>query len=447
MNAAHARIETAKMPLPPGRTGWPLVGETLPFLKNAFGFVDERVAEFGPIFRTHILGHDTAVISGPLASQAFIDENLCVRDGATPRHVRELLGGRSLGVIDGKEHKDRKKQVLAGFQREALGSYLPAMQENVEHYLARWLHSPEVEGIEELKRLSLATIARNVTSLPTGPELEALFADFKLVTAGFMGLPIPAPGTAYTRAMAARNRIMARLGETVRAHRAGAYQDGLTRILAARADDGSALSDADVVMELHHINIAGYIIFAEFARILVELAEDPTLRARLVAEVKSASPEGPLRPDALRAMPQLDRFVKEVKRVVPVVPTLFARAKREFEVMGHRIPEGWTVFWAVRASNHHSPTFHEPFRFDPDRFAPERAEDTRHPEAYAPQGPGPAMGHKCPGFDYATLFMQVFTVVLLRGATWKLPEQDLGMIWERIPPEPRGGLRVRFARV
>ena len=121
------------------------------------------------------------------------------------------------------------------------------------------------------------------------------------------------------------------------------------------------------------------------------------MRERVEREVRRARPADPLAAAQLARCPSSTGLVKEVKRVVPAVPTLFAKAKKDFEVMGYRIPEGWTVFWAVRGKNTFEPSFEEPGRFDPERFAPPRSEDTRHPHAYAPQGPGPAMGHKCPG--------------------------------------------------
>jgi cytochrome P450 len=58
---------------------------------------------------------------------------------------------------------------------------------------------------------------------------------------------------------------------------------------------------------------------------------------------------------------------------------------------------------------------------------------------------GAATGHTCPGTDYATLFMQVFTTVLVRSFTWTLPEQDLRLS-RGLPPVHADGLRVVFRK-
>src|SRR5215470_14186263 len=51
--------------LPPGTSGLPLLGETLPFMKDMFGFIRTRTQRHGPVFRSNILGTPTAFISGP----------------------------------------------------------------------------------------------------------------------------------------------------------------------------------------------------------------------------------------------------------------------------------------------------------------------------------------------------------------------------------------------
>jgi uncharacterized tellurite resistance protein B-like protein len=128
------------------------------------------------------------------------------------------------------------------------------------------------------------------------------------------------------------------------------------------------------------------------------------------------------------------------------VPLAFGRARTTFALGGFRIEEGTRLYWAAYEHNQDARVYPEPATFDPERFAPGRAEHERHPHAFAPQGMGPATGHKCPGTDYATVLMQVFAIVLLRDFTWMLAEQDLSLDLSRIPPEPKSGLRVSFAR-
>jgi retinoid hydroxylase len=104
------------------------------------------------------------------------------------------------------------------------------------------------------------------------------------------------------------------------------------------------------------------------------------------------------------------------------------------------------VMWALLPTHTTCSLYSQPQRFDPERFAPERAEDQRHPHAFVPQGAGPAIGHRCPGLDLATVLMQVFAIVLLRGFDWSLPQQRFEFDYAKTPPEPRDRLRARVMR-
>jgi len=434
--------DVAKAPLAPGGRWFPVIGETLAFLAKPFEFIDRRVTSHGPIFRTHLLGKPTVFLAGGETAGVFADEERCMRDGATPDHLRELFGGRSLGLLDGAEHATRKRQILAAFVPEALPPYLPAMQKLVESTFARWSEAETTEGTAELKRLSVAAIARSVLSMGDGPDLEKLLESYQIVTAGLTGLPLPLPGTSYSRALKARGAIFEVLGRAVAAHRATAHDDGLDRMLAHQDENAVCMTDENAAMELHHVFIAGYIVFAELSALLVEIHQSNELRASLVAEIEARAPSGPLTIRQLASMEVLNRVVQETKRITPVVPIACGKARTTFPLGGYRSEEGTMLFWAPFAHNQDKSVYPNPSLFDPERFSAARAEHARHAFAFAPQGMGPSTGHKCPGVDYATMFMQVFVTVLLRDYAHQLPEQDVSLDLARIPPEPRDGLRL-----
>jgi retinoid hydroxylase len=453
---SHPAAAVPAAPLPPGGAGLPLLGETLPFLKDGFGFVASRTARHGPIWQTRILGRRTAVLVGPDASGRFIDSEV-QRAGAMPPHVQELFGGSSLPLLDGDPHLSRKTFILQAFTREALAAYLPAIERMVGEALERWAGQEEIVWIPELKRLSIEVICATVMGIPPGAETEALRADYQHVLRAFSHLPLPLPGTAYSRGRAALARILARFAAAIADHRREPRDDGLSRILAATDSAGRQIGVEECKVELHHLIIAGLIVFAELAAIVQQLTSHPDVRARLQAEVAglqelSARRENPgagsgLTHATLAGAPYLLEVIMEVKRLCPILPVLFGKARQSFEFKGRTVPAGWMVLWGHRASHVTADVYPDPERFDPERFAPARGEHLRHPHAFVPHGAGPAHGHRCPGTDFATTLMQVFTVLLLRGYTWELaPGQDLDYDWSRIPPEPKSGLRARVRR-
>src|SRR5436305_6459539 len=254
-------------PLPPGRSGLPLLGETLAFAKNPFRFIDERLAAHGRIFRTHVLGRKTVVVAGPEAAARFIDGSVVLREGSMPPHVQELFGGRSLPLLDGDVHAARKRVVLQAFTHEAMAAYLPLIRSAIERYFAAWSGAGEIRWLDDMKRLAIEVICTTFAGLPVGEEMDRLRRDYDVLTSGFATLPINVPGTPYRKALKARDRILAVLRRIVRERRGGGdaahtagetpgatTDDGLSRILAAAAN----VADDDVALELHHIVIAGF---------------------------------------------------------------------------------------------------------------------------------------------------------------------------------------------
>ena len=433
-------------PLPPGRTGLPLLGETLTFVKNPFSFIEQRLGAHGRVFRSHILGRPTAIIAGPEATGHFIDSERIMREGSMPPHVQELFGGRSLPLLDGEAHRARKTLVLQGFSRAAISAYIPEMQAIIERAFERWTAQGEMRWLDELKRLAIEVICTTVIGMQPGEEMDQLRRDYATVLAAFAALPIPLPGTRYSKALKARDRILATLAGRVRQRRANPADDGLTRILQGRTAEGVMISDDEAVLELHHVVIAGFIIFNELGAIVQQLTRHPDVRARLREEVERLAPSGALTLESLTAMPYLRQVLMEVKRLCPIIPAIFGKAKSSFEIDRVTIPAGWMVLWAPLPTHNSQSVYTEPERFDPDRFSPERAEDKRHEHAFVPQGAGPALGHRCPGLDFATYFMAVFTVVLLRGYDWTLPPQSFDCDWTKTPPDLVEGLRATVRR-
>jgi cytochrome P450 len=433
-------------PLPPGSDGLPLLGETLSFAKNPFRFIEERLAAHGRSFRTNVLGRKTVVVAGADAAGRFIDSNVVMREGSMPPHVQELFGGRSLPLLDGEAHKTRKNLVMKAFGRTALAAYLPAIQTSVERYFEKWSKAGEIRWLDEMKRLSIEVICTTVIGMEPGEEMDRLRRDYGILTGGFATLPINIPGTRYRKALQARDRILDVLRRKVRERRAGGdagappSNDGLSLILAGTSRD--VLSDDDAALETHHIVIAGFIVFAELGAMVQQLAAHPDVRAKLAAEIAAIARSGPLALETLVRMPYLTNVVNEVKRITPIIPAVFGRTKEGFEFDGKSVPAGWMVMWPITPSHMAQGVYDEPQKFDPDRFSPERAEDKRHEHAFVPQGAGPVTGHRCPGLDFATYFMEVFAIVLLRGYTWELPQQNFEIDWSKTPPEAKDRLRA-----
>ncbi len=430
--------------LPPGSTGLPLLGETLAFIKNGFGFISSRMAAHGPVFRTRLFGKNAIVMAGPEASAWWADGTRFTRKGATPAFIMRLLGGETLLFIDAERHRARKQQVLAALSGEAIADYLPDMQSTLEEALGRIAGAGEVAFVSAARRLAIEVICRTTLGLAPGTELDAVLADYERVLGGFTSLPLPFPGSTFARADAASRRLLQRFRAAAAREREHPTRSGLGRVLAARSADGAAITAEDACREMYHLVIAGLIVYAELVRLVLALDELPEVRARVEHEVDQAAASRSITLEQIHRMRYLTRVVMETKRTTPVVPASFAIARESFAVGGFTVPQGALVLWSPWHSCRDGGVYTDPERFDPDRFSPERAEHRRHAHAFVPQGAGAPEGHLCGGIDYSSVLMALFTALLVRGYTVEIPPQGRGYDWRRVPPEPKDGLRLRL---
>ena len=444
-DSASLGHSTDGLRLPPGSMGIPPLGETLTFVRNPYRFVEIRRDRYGDVFKSNVTGRRVVFLSGLEGASAFFDTENISRADAHPFLMVDVLGGTNFEMYDGPRHLALKTIALQAFDEAALAGYLPDMQLVIGSWLARHAGGTAFPAMTALRELAIEAICRNVMGLEPGPETEAMTRDYGLLLAGLAAaVPVRIPGTTYGRAMRARGRLLAAIRTMVEQRRAQPRADALSRILAASAADGRTYTDDEAVLEMHHIVVAGFIVYAHLAEVVRRLATQPDLRARCAEEVARQVPVGELSMDGLSRLTTCTAVVMEAKRLVPLVPFAFGRASRTFSCRGYDVPEGWTVWLALHLVNHDPSVYREPDRFDPDRFGPGREEHRKHPHAFIPQGTDPPTGHRCLGLEYSTLLTLAFLALLVRGYDWQLPEQRLDLDWSKRPPEPRDGLLVQL---
>jgi len=143
----------------------------------------------------------------------------------------------------------------------------------------------------------------------------------------------------------------------------------------------------------------------------------------------------------------VDRLVREVKRMYPVIPfTFFARAKTDVKVGEYTIPAGWKALGCTFSTMHQPQTFSNPDKFDPDRYTDDRAEHKRSDFAFVPQGGGPIDGHRCAGEAFSTVLMKVLAVELLRGYQWTMPPQNTEFDLSAVPPTPKDRVIIQLRK-
>ena len=390
MNDKNSQSNTNHKSLPPGSFGLPLLGETIPLAWDIHSFYRQRLAKYGPVFKTHLFGQPTIAFIGPEAFTFLLNSEYFTREDASPRPIRELLDWESLPLLDGKEHLRRKRLILQAFTPEALERYIPTIEETATYYLQRWEQQGSFTWLSEYQKFGASLSNALFTGASIGAESEDLGKIIDTFIKGFSAVPINLGCNVYGRALRSRDRLLEYIDQAIRQHRQQPQQDILQILLEARNEDGSTLSDDQLRREVLHLFFAAYSgIYVILTLLSLTLAQHPEIMTKAREEVNQIVPDGSLNIARLQKLVYLNRIVYELRRFQPInAATFFARVKQDCEFHNFHIPKGWRAVGGIHTTMHLPEVFPKPESFQPCRFAREKREAL--PEnSYVPHGGGP----------------------------------------------------------
>ncbi|KAJ6714183.1 CYTOCHROME P450 26 [Salix viminalis] len=396
--------------LPPGSLGWPLIGESLEFLRSGHSpqperFTRDRMEKYNPqVFKTSLLGESMAVFCGPAGNKfLFSNENKLVNLW-WPRSVKKLLESSLVNVV-GDEAKKMKRMIMTSLDQDALKRYVGRMDLATQHHIRKhW------EGV--------------------------------------IHFPINIPGTRFYSASKAANEIKKELRLIARQRRdaldkkiASPGQDLLSHLLLSTDAGGRFLSESEIVDNLLLLLFASHdtttSVITCVIKYLAELPEvfEMVLREQLdIAKSKEAGEL--LKWEDIQKMRYSWNVVYEVLRLMPPIRGAFREAIVDFTYAGYTIPKGWKLCWTP-ASTTKDPGFFP----NAEDFVASRYEGAGPaPYSFVPFGGGPRI---CMGNEYARPQILVFLHNVVKRFKWDLLIPD-----EKIPydpmPAPSQGLPVRL---
>jgi cytochrome P450 len=437
--------DLSRRPLPPGSSGYPLLGETLAFLRGPRPFALERQRRHGDIFRTHLFGAPAVMMVGADAARwVFAGENKYLYTRWS-YGTRQVLPTHSMTSLTGEAHQARRRLLAPHFTPAQLRGLLPRVQAIASRHLAEWAQRPGVLVVRPAMSTLIFEVAVGLVLGEARVDVARMSRLFKAWTRGlFTALPLDVPGTTHGRALAAKRELLSILDGVVAEREKLAEQPGdiLGSLLSVRDEEGRPLPREAVLDETLLQFLASHdSTMSTLANLVLLLAQHPEVLERCREEQRGAALDEPLTLERLRDFPYLHQVVLEALRFIPPVGGLMRVMTQDMEYGGYRLPKGWRVMLSLSAT-HHSEAWTAPERFDPERMGPGRAEHQQS-QGLVPFGGG---ARSCLGQHLALAEMSVVLALLLRGYSWELvPGQDLSFI--PMPfPHPRSGIQVRFSK-
>jgi cytochrome P450 len=317
--------------------------------------------------------------------------------------------GNGLVTSEGDFWLRQRRLAQPAFLKNRVLSYAPVMTELTHAMLARWHPGQHVHINEEFSNLTSAIALKTLFGLDDPGDrkefVESLWLAFELLSQRFrtiIQIPLWVPTPRNLRI----KRVVARLYRVVDGFVAAGRarkepgDDLLSRLIAARDDDGSGMTDKQLREEAMTLYLAGHettSLTLTWAWVL--LAQHPQAEAKLVEEWQRVLAGRSPTPDDLPNLPYTDAVINEAMRVYPPVYLIGREATRDLELGGYRVRKGTTVFMSQWVS-HRDPRYFP----DPEAFRPERWLDglaKRIPKyAYYPFGGGPRV---CIGNTFALM--------------------------------------------
>jgi len=428
--------------LPPGPRA-PAAVQTARWLTAPIGFMESCRRRHGDIFSVTFLGFERPMVllSDPAAIRALYGG---ADHGLPPGRtiaLRPIMGDRSILLLEGREHLERRRLMLPPFHGARMRSYEGPIAAIARAEVERWPQGEPFALHPRMRAITFEVILRVVFGVTEPARLERLRVllprllertaspaiSFRVLMARRLGRPDP-----LARLAAQHAEVDALLLADIAARRAAMAVSGaggddvLELLLAARFEDGTAMSDRELRDQLVTLLLAGH----ETTATALAWAFDLLLHApAALALARDELREGG---DAyLRAV------VSESLRLRPVLPLAGRRLATELEADGYTLAPGTDVTPAIWLTHTREDLYPRPHEFRPERFL-DQAPPTY---AWIPFGGGV---RRCLGAAFAELEMRIVLATVLASVELEaVAGRGEAVARRNITFAPRHGTRVR----
>ncbi|KAH7832824.1 hypothetical protein Vadar_000332 [Vaccinium darrowii] len=421
--------------LPPGKVGYPMIGETLQYLLffqkgQQDKFISERRTKYSSdVFLTSLFGHEMFFFCGPAANKfLFSNENKLVASW-WPKAIDKLFySDPSVSSTSIVVKSKLSRELIAVFLKPNTVQSFTATMDRVarEHIEKYW--EPEAGGevvVYEAAKKYTFDLACKLLAGIENPEHWTEFHDkFASVLAGMTSVPIDLPGTTFRKAIKDARFVSEKLVSIVKERKAmlekeenPTIPDLVSGYLLTPDENGKFRTVEDTAEKIMGIMIGGFETTSMALTYTIKnLAELPHIYQEVYKEVMEiAKAKGPgelLSWSDIQKMRNTWNVVCEVMRLAPPAQIAFKEALTDFTFDGYRIPKESKVCWSFHSTHKDPAYFPNPEKFDPNRFEG----NGPAPYTFVPFGGGQRM---CPGKEYARIEILVFIYNLVKKFHWK----------------------------
>jgi cytochrome P450 len=428
MEAASSRAPSR----PPGPRGRFLLGNLPDFASDVIGFFERCVAEHGDVVAVRLAGSEVLLLNRPRDVETILLTNRTnfIKHTFFWKHVTAIFGSGLL-TSEGDFWLKQRRLAAPAFHPDRIAAYGTVMADRAERLADSWKDGETRDVHHDLMHTTMEIVAKTLFDAELQGDLEEVSRAFDMVireiAARFrrpVKIPdwVPTPGNLrYSRGVARLDRLVTRILADRRA-KPGDRGDLLSMLLAARDEEGNAMSDRQLRDEAVTIFLAGHETTAIALSWTFDLlSRNPSAEERLAAELAEKL-DGRL--PTVADLPKLqwtDAVVKEALRLYPPAYVIGREALADCEISGYPVRARTTVYFSPWVLHRDRRYFQRPAEFRPERWI--NGETANLPRyVYIPFGGGPRV---CIGDRFA--LMEASLVLATIARRWRL---------ERASPSP-----------
>jgi cytochrome P450 len=322
-----------------------------------------------------------------------------------------------------------------------------------EEMLAAWPDGEVRDIHQEMMRLTMRIVAKVLFSVEVSEDAQKVAAALNVLmghTSGFRMIMPPLlrhlPLPALVRVRRAVRELDEIVNRIIRQRRASGEDTGdlLSMLMAARDEDGSAMTDRQLRDEIMTFLLAGHETTAvSLSWTWYLLSQHPEVAQKLRQELNNVLGGRTPQLEDLARLPYTDRVVKESMRLYPPAWSLARSVAKETDIAGYRVPVGANVVMSPWIMHRDPRFFDRPEQFDPDRWAEQSTQQLPR-FAYFPFGGGPRF---CIGASFAVMEANLLLAAIAQRFQLRLVPGHPIAPQPGITLRPRYGMRMSLARM
>lgn len=370
-------------------------------------FVAACRRRYGRIFTLRIASIGTLVYLDDPADikTVFAGDPTTYHAGEANSLLAGFVGESSVLVVDEDLHRDRRRLMIAPFQRDAVARQAGLITDIAATNIARWPVGTEFPVAPRMSEITLEVILRTVIGATDPARLAALREVMpRLLNLGpWASLAIANPDLQRRRPWRYVRRHIEEADRLLYAEIAdrradpdlATRTDVLAMLMRASHDDGRTMTDTELRDQLMTLLSAGHDTTATaLSWALERLTRHPGHLDKAVRAAEASAAGDPAGDE------YLDAIAKETLRIRPVVFDVGRVLTKPVELAGHRLPAGVMVAPGIGLVHASAKQYPDPERFDPDRMLGA----TLSPTTWLPFGGG---NRRCLGATFAMTEMRV----------------------------------------